>query len=567
MSKEASEYDKDKFSYKKVKKYLKDKKILFAHWDCENRYDYSYQNWYFPLKEIFQKVIFFSPKKYYFNYGKEKMNEMFLELVKKEKPDYIFFLLIYDEFKLDTFEKIRLISPKTKTINLFTDDSWRFDDFARYYAMFFDYSMSTYHKIIPEYKKEDIKNIFFSCGVNQKNFKRIKTPKKYDVTLIGRPNYDRVDMIRFLLKNKIKVNLCGNGWEKYPEFKDFYRGSLSTKDLVKVINQSKINLSFTKDVYGKLQLKGRPFEVSACGSFVLVEYFSEYLDFFKNKKEIIMFKDKKDMVEKIQYYLKNEKERESIAKAAHNKVVKKYNVETDLNKLFLEILKYSTEKTSKNFNKSNKKIIYLSEKDFDKKNIKMKLKNYDFICFRNQGTKISSYKDQIQAHSLKKSGKNISCCDYYVYSKYLGNYLLFKANLAFEKLNKDSFDKLLNISQIMVSSDYFLKNFKKFKEAKTLKKFTLIKKNNTVFVSIPLVGINKFNVVKYCYMKKAFQMKFLDRLYSLKYQKKLFFTTYPYKLFIESFKKKMFILKVLLNNLTDKDNLDKIKRGPLNSAP
>ena len=73
-------------------------KILFAPWASSRKNDYAYQNWFVPLKEIFRELILFDPKKEYFEKGKDYMNKKFINLVKREKPDYIFMSLIYDEF-------------------------------------------------------------------------------------------------------------------------------------------------------------------------------------------------------------------------------------------------------------------------------------------------------------------------------------------------------------------------------------------------------------------------------------------------------------------------------------
>lgn len=81
-----------------------------------------------------------------------------------------------------------------------------------------------------------------------------------------------------------------------------------------------------------------------------------------------------------------------------------------------------------------------------------------------------------------------------------------------------------------------------------------------VFISIPLVRINKFRGVNYRSFKKAFQMKFLDKLYSQYYQNKLI-SKYVPSLFIFSLLKNRFILRALYDNILDADKLRKIKKG------
>jgi len=540
-----------------IKNKLKNKKVIFAMWDADNKTDYPYQCWYLPLSKFFDNIILFDPRKQYFNLGKEKMNQNFLDIIAKEKPDYVFLLLIYDEFYMETFEKIRKISPNTRTINYFSDEAWRFQDYSRYYIPFLDYSIIPPQLPQKCYTEDGLENFFYVIGVNHENFRPIQLSKKYDVTFVGRSDNHRVEMIKFLLKNNMNVRVWGHNWNKHPEFKDIYGGSLESNELAKVINQSKINLNFTVGGYGEQQLKIRPFEIFACGSFMLSEYFEGYLNFFKENKEIVMFMNQEDLLKKIKYYLKNEKEREKIAKAARKKTVTNFTQEIVIAKMFQKIFEQEKKGISRELPKLNKKIIYLFRDDLNS-NLKEKVKSADYVCFNREKCKISKYRDFIQAYSLEKSGKKISCCDYYVNSYSLGNYLLFKAKRAFEKISSLSFNSLIVPEQIMVSKDYFLKNIHVFTQFLNKKNSILIKKDNTIFVSIPLITIKKIHALEYSVMKEAFQMKFLDKLYSL-YNQKKFFSLYPAALFLNSLKNHGIILKVIKETVRDSDKLKKLK--------
>lgn len=546
-----------------ILKYFKGKKLLFAHWDAEDsQVGYSYDNWYRPMKKIFGNVVTFPTKKIYFRLGKEEMNKRFLEVVKREKPDYAFFLLIYDEFDPSTFLKLKEISPNTKIFNLLSDDSWRYDDYGRYWALISDYIVTTGHKTIKLHKKEGIKNIFFASVVNLEHFKPLNLEKKYDVVFIGTSGRERIESIKFLLKNGIKVDIFGKNWH-YDDFKDIYHGPLDSDELIKKINQSKINLSVSIGGDTKPQIKGRPFEVSACKSFVLESYFPDYLDFFKKDKEIVMFKNNEEMLEKARYYLKHEKEREKIAQAAYEKVVKKYSVDAMLNEFLGKVVENEKKKIILKFPQAElkEKIAYISENDLKQgaDELRQKLKDFDYACF-STGAKIHPLRNYIQAYSLKKSGKQISCCDYYVNSNQIGNYLLFKANLSFGRLPKREFDKLLDISQIMATKEFFLQHIGEFKKFLENKGFNLINEKNSVFISIPLVEIKRVKAIDYKYMKEAFQMLFLNRLYSLNYQKKLF-SGYLVMLVIEALRGKRFIFDALKDAVYNKNKMHRLKKG------
>jgi hypothetical protein len=540
---------------------LKNKKLLFAAWACENKDSFIYTNWYLTLKEIFGEALIFDPRKYYFHYGKEIMNNKFLELIKKEQPDYIIFCVTYDEFNLSLFDSIREISPKTKLINLFSDDEWNFDNYSRYYALFFDY-LITVKKDLSDYHGDGIKNVHFLYGVSENEYKPQDLEKKYDVAFIGSPIRDRPDFLKFLVKNGINVAIAGSSeWEKYPELKEKYLGFLNQEDFFKTINQSKINLVFSKTALkgkGKTDshLKLRVFEFAACKSFGLIESTPGLMGFFKNKK--INFKTKEELLEKIKYYLSNEKEREKLTNLSYNYFLKNFTLKQGFIKFFEKISKEDNKLTKKELPPLNKKILTIIKEDFDLplEKLKEKLKGVDYVQFNNKEDIFSPYKEYFQSYSLLKSKKPISCCDYYVFSNSLGNFLVFRANLAFRHVPEKA-SEFLTINQLMITKDYFLKKFNSFRELFYNKEANVITKENVVFVSIPLIQTKQLKVLDYETMNKAFVMKFKDKLYSLFSQKK-FLDKYLFALWFSAMNGKKFILKYIKETIFNKENRAKL---------
>ncbi|MSS74270.1 hypothetical protein EXS72_01380, partial [Candidatus Pacearchaeota archaeon] len=139
----------------------KRKKILFAAWSSHNTNYFAHQTWNSPLNSLFN-VISFDPQESVDRFDKDKMNKLFLQLVHKEKPDYLFLWLIYDEFYPKTLFAIKKISPKTKIINFCGDDDAQFQDYSVFNSFFVDYSLITHKEFIKNYKNK----AFFSVGTN-----------------------------------------------------------------------------------------------------------------------------------------------------------------------------------------------------------------------------------------------------------------------------------------------------------------------------------------------------------------------------------------------------------------
>jgi hypothetical protein len=141
-----------------------------------------------------------------------------------------------------------------------------------------------------------------------------KLKKNYDVSFFGQHYGERGYWLKeiksFCLTNKIKFHFpVGDGvnvpWS-YDSINDLY-------------NQTKINISFAPmELPGRI-VNLRTFEIAISGNFQLMQYTPCVEEYFEIDKEIVCWKNKKELFEKIQYYLENEDERERIAKNGYNK--------------------------------------------------------------------------------------------------------------------------------------------------------------------------------------------------------------------------------------------------------
>ena len=87
----------------------------------------------------------------------------------------------------------------------------------------------------------------------------------------------------------------------------------------KVFNRSKINLNFTiRNIRTGIPL--RVWDILSAGGFCITNYQPELLMYFENGKDIVIFEDAEDLIEKVKYYLTHEEERKQIALNGYNKV-------------------------------------------------------------------------------------------------------------------------------------------------------------------------------------------------------------------------------------------------------
>lgn len=95
---------------------------------------------------------------------------------------------------------------------------------------------------------------------------------------------------------------------------------------------SKINLNITlKGIEGGTPL--RIMDIMAAGGFVLTSYCAETAELFEEDREIVMFRNPEELMEKVDYYLTHDRERRQIAEAGQKKVMRCYTYEKKMREL------------------------------------------------------------------------------------------------------------------------------------------------------------------------------------------------------------------------------------------
>lgn len=90
-------------------------------------------------------------------------------------------------------------------------------------------------------------------------------------------------------------------------------------ELPKVFSQSKVNLNFTiPNIKSGIPL--RIWDVLGAGGFLLTDYQAELPEYFKNHEDLVWYEDESELVELVEYYLRNDEKRRKIAQNGRKKV-------------------------------------------------------------------------------------------------------------------------------------------------------------------------------------------------------------------------------------------------------
>ncbi len=259
------------------------------------------------------------------------MNIEVLKKVKKINPDILFTCVYTYEIYLETLLEIKK-NKNCKIINWSSDDSWRYNQHTSLLLDGYDIAVTSHWESHLKNKKK-INSIYTSWGCPDHWKGNIyKANKcKYDVSFVGNSYMDRKENINFLKDNGIKVACFGAGWNNK---------SVSEKKMRKIFKNSKMSLNFSKSRGIEKQIKARVFEIIGAGGFCLSEEALNISKFFRPNEQISLFKNKNELLKKVNFFLKNPKIRNQIAQKGNAHSRKNYLNSFIISKIINKVLKF-----------------------------------------------------------------------------------------------------------------------------------------------------------------------------------------------------------------------------------
>lgn len=139
------------------------------------------------------------------------------------------------------------------------------------------------------------------------------------------------------LDEMFKVKIWGDkGWSSVTDkiINTRYMGKAGHyTELPKLFHTAQINLNITRSYVGQKGLPVRVFDVMASGGFLVSNYTDEIGRLFKPGRDLVCFDDYIQLNDIIHYYLKNEKERLTIAENGRNKLYELHTFEHRVNEI------------------------------------------------------------------------------------------------------------------------------------------------------------------------------------------------------------------------------------------
>lgn len=333
---------------------------------------FEHYNFYLSLRAMGYELTYFDYAAEVRQHGKAIANRRLEQIARTEQPQVLFSVLQDDQIDKRT---IRRISEQTNTttINWFCDDHWKFDIHARKLTPSFNHVVTTSQDALSRYSACGLSNVIKSqWGANHTLYKPTPGDMLYDVTFVGQPYGVRGQAIEALKRAGIRVNAWGSGWPN---------GKLGQAEMIRVFSRSRINLNFADasssdrswlanlacsyrirsmrdmpglwrlwDVSQRLahwditrkqsktppprQIKGRVFEVPACGGFLLTQPAENLHDYLKPGHDCATFEAIDDLVEQVRYYLEHEDERSAIANQGYQRTLVEHTYAARFDSIF-----------------------------------------------------------------------------------------------------------------------------------------------------------------------------------------------------------------------------------------
>jgi len=180
----------------------------------------------------------------------------------------------------------------------------------------YDLNLTNARASLVKYRVERANALFWPLGANPEFFRPLDQPFQYDVTFCGQRYGERPLLIDYLRRNGIRVDCFGAGWE---------HGYQSDEALVRVFNQSRVNLGFGCVASSTDQcLKGRDFEIPACGAVYLTSFNEDLPRVYRVGEEIETYESFDDCLQKIRALLASPKRCEELRQRARAAVVTRH---------------------------------------------------------------------------------------------------------------------------------------------------------------------------------------------------------------------------------------------------
>ena len=354
-----------------------------------------FRNLYEPLLDLEHEVVLFSAEE-----GKQIMkrddsialadfSQRLLDTFRKEHEkkaiDLFFSYLMDGMVEASVIDEIR--KTGVPTCNFSCNNVHQFslvDEISPH----FDFNLHAERNVRDKFLSIGSNPVWWPMASNPNYFKPHDVPRTIDVSFVGANYALRARNIAHLLENEIDVRVFGPGWKRFARtpwkevfkryrfilhmlianstrqqawasahlgdydyrrqlrdrFPDHLQAPITDEELIALYSRSHISLGFL-EVYDqhdplrtvKQHIHLREFEGPMAGALYCTGYMDELTEFFEPDKEIIVYRNQHELLDKVRYFLANPQEAEKIRQAGHTRALKEHTYHHRFKTLFAQL--------------------------------------------------------------------------------------------------------------------------------------------------------------------------------------------------------------------------------------
>lgn len=283
---------------------------------------------------------YFGYRNFLEKYNQDALKKKIFSLLEIHKPEWIFCQYQHTPFiPPKWFEEIRQSFPNSKISLMSVDMRNTLDDITITAGKHVDVCFQKGRQ--EQYIKRGLNCHILQEGYSDLLFYKKNTEKKLNAVFAGGfypsaqfpATKERVNTLSYLCKNFNHIKIFGSGWERFFKLPVF-GGYVNLPQINDIYNSSKIVLNINH--YNNIEhyWSIRMIEGMASGSMMLTRYVPGLENYFKNFEDLVWFYSLSDCVYLLEYFIKNNEEREKIAKQGCLKVQEDFKWEAIMRKAY-----------------------------------------------------------------------------------------------------------------------------------------------------------------------------------------------------------------------------------------
>ncbi|MBD1378988.1 glycosyltransferase family protein [Metabacillus arenae] len=272
------------------------------------------------------------------------------------KPDLALFFTSGFNLRCDQVERMKKMGVRTAL--WLTDDPYYIDITKRYVSNF-DVVFTQELNCVHIYQTHGAKKVYYlplAADPNIFHPKSVSANYQSDILFIGNAFWNRVNLFdsiaRYLLHKNVKIlglywdrlknyqllqQKIINTWASPEETASYYNGAKIVINMHRAHDDLTIN--YNKRKIKAISINPRTFEISACKAFQLTDIRQGLSNGYLPGQEVATYGSPQELMEKIDYYLSNSKERELFASRAFKRTLDQHTFMKRISELLKNVFR------------------------------------------------------------------------------------------------------------------------------------------------------------------------------------------------------------------------------------